>query len=137
MNATLVLLITLNMVLIQENGVKREIPSQLMYSKYEPIMYLLLPDTVETYTIEQIDVYRRVVIVRVSSTECRGFVRIYTNAVKRRGIDMDVGAVYFFKYCGSDPVDRLFTVDPDLCYSLVKKLDDRKKKECRKKNKTP
>jgi hypothetical protein len=132
MNATIVLLITLNMVMVQENGVKTQVPAQLMYSVDSPILYLLFMDTVEAYNIEQSNMYKHTTIIRVSNKECRGFLRIYVSQNEYRGEKKTTGAVYFFKYCGNDPVDRLFEVNPDACYALIKKLEKQRKKNCKK-----
>lgn len=134
---TVLLLITLNLVMIEENGSRRQEPAQLLYSDHMLMLGLVRADTIEIYRVDQKDIYKGAIIIRVSTLNCRGFLRIYVREhIDRGGAPQIRGSVYFFKYCDHEPVDRMFSIDRDRSVYLVKKLQAKRKKESRRKLRT-
>lgn len=122
MTATLFILVTLNLVMIEENGNKVNVPAQLVYDSDHPILQLHFLDTVERYNVEKISKFRGGTIIRFSKNETKGFIRVVSSGVAR---DLS-GQVWFYMYKNHKYTDRKFIIDSNKCYSLVKK--NKKKK---------
>lgn len=117
MTATLFILVSLNLVMTEENGLKMNIPAQLVYDSDHPILKLHFIDTVEYYKVEKISKHGGGTIIRFSKDDVRGFIRIITTSHAKNAS----GSVWFYMYKNHKYTDRKFIIDSNKCYTLVKK----------------
>lgn len=112
--------------MISEDRIATNTPAQIVYYDNYPSLHLNLLDTIEAYSIDQVTEFSGSTLIRVSSEDCTGYLRINLS-VDRKGDPS--GTVWFYKYCNHKFTERKFVIDPKRCFKLVEKR--------RKKNKDP
>lgn len=108
-----------------ENGQKVTKPAQLVYYDNDPMLTISFPDTVERYTIVQRVKHGGATIVQVTSKQYKGYVYI-VHQQRERG--ESTGRVFFYGIYKGKRVERIFSVNPKKCYSLIKKYRKEMKK---------
>lgn len=125
MNATILLLITLNLVMTEENGKRVNLPAQVIYYDNESILQLSVRDSVEVYHIDQRTKFRNSTVFRLSSIDCVGYMEINTSSLDGKL----KGSVWFYKYCNHKMIERRFSVDTIASYYLAKQIQKRKRRK--------
>lgn len=125
MNAAILLLITLNLVMTEENGKRVNLPAQVIYYDTESILQLNVRDSIELYHIDQRTKFKSSIVFRLSSIDCVGYMEINTSSLDGKL----KGSVWFYKYCNHQMIERRFSVDTTASYYLAKQIQKRKRRK--------
>lgn len=125
MNATILLLITLNLVMTEENGKRVNLPAQVIYYDNESTLQVNVRDSIEVYHIDQRTKFKNSTVFRLSSMDCVGYMEINTSSLDGKL----KGSVWFYKYCNHQMIERRFSVDTTASYYLTKQIQKRKRRK--------
>lgn len=126
MNATILLLITLNLVMTEENGKRVNLPAQVIYYDNESTLQLNVRDSIEIYHIDQRSTFKGSIVFRLSSIDCVGYMEINTSTTPDGKLK---GSVWFYKYCNHQMIERRFSVDTTTSYYLAKQIQKKRKRK--------
>lgn len=101
-----------------QNGQKVTEPAQLVYYNNDPTLTISFMDTTERYTVVRNTKHNGATILKVMSGGCEGYIYIMC---QHRGRGESTGTVWFFSYCKGKRIERMFSVNPRKCYTLMKK----------------